>query len=89
MKETEAQQIERQLNQKVRFDGTITLGNVLTMFGMICTIVALWRNMESRVLIVEERQHVQAKALDRLVENVERLALVQAAMSRNTIEGRN
>lgn len=89
MKQTTEEMEERHRQQRVRFDGTITLGNLLTMVGMIATIVMLWRNMETRVVLVEERQTVQAKALERLVENVERLALVQAAMSRNTIERNN
>jgi len=68
-------------NRNVRFDGTITLGNILTFVGMLGTIVMLWRNMETRVVIVEERQTMQAKALDRLVNTVERLAEAQAAIN--------
>ena len=75
--------------KRVRFDGTVTLGNVLTMIGMAATILALWRNVESRVLLVEERQAVQAKQLDRLVDTVERLAIVQASAAINSIERNN
>lgn len=72
-----------EINEKrVRFDGTVTLGNVLTMIGMAATILALWRNVETRVVLVEERQSVQAKQLDRLVDTVERLAIVQATTVR-------
>jgi len=74
-----AEQNER--NKSIRFDGTITLGNVLTFVGMVATIAMLWRNMETRVVIVEERQTVQAKALDRLVDTVERLATAQATIN--------
>jgi len=75
--------------KRVRFDGTVTLGNVLTMLGMAATIVALWRNVETRVVLVEERQTVQAKALEKLVDTVERLAIVQASTVRNNIERNN
>lgn len=75
--------------KRVRFDGTVTLGNVLTMIGMLGTILALWRNVESRVLLVEERQAVQAKQLDRLVDTVERLAIVQASTAINNLQRNN
>lgn len=81
--ETQAQRDERQRERKFRFDGTITLGNVITLLGMFGTIVALWRNMEQRVLIVEERQAVQARSVEKLLDSVERLALMQAAWSRD------
>lgn len=81
--DTQEQAEERQRDRKIRFDGTITLGNVITMIGMFGTIMALWRNMEQRVILVEERQAVQARTVEKLLDNVERLALVQAALSRN------
>jgi muramoyltetrapeptide carboxypeptidase LdcA involved in peptidoglycan recycling len=81
--ETQEQRDERQRDRKFRFDGTITLGNVITLIGMFGTILALWRNMEQRVLIVEERQAVQARTVEKLLDSVERLALVQAALNRN------
>ena len=64
--ETQEQRDERQRDRKFRFDGTITLGNVITLIGMFGTIMALWRNMEQRVLIVEERQSVQARTVEKL-----------------------
>ena len=73
---------ERKRNRKVRFDGTVTLGNVLTLLGMLGTMLALWRNMEQRMLIVEERQAVQTRSVDKLVQSVERLTLIQAAAGR-------
>lgn len=81
--DTPEQKDELRRERKFRFDGTITLGNVITMLGMLGTIIALWRNMEQRVLIVEERQAVQARTVEKLLDSVERLALVQAALSRN------
>lgn len=72
---------ERKAAKRFRFDGTVTLGNVLTMVGMMGTILMLWRNMETRVLIVEERVSVQGKSLEKLVESVERLAAAQAEIT--------
>ena len=72
------QNINVNSSRKVRFDGTVTLGNVLTFIGMVATIIALWRNMESRILIVEERQAVQTRAVDKLLLSVEQLTLIQA-----------
>lgn len=77
------QKDERQRDRKFRFDGTVTLGNVITLIGMGATILALWRNMEQRVILVEERQAVQARSVEKLLDSVERLALVQAALSRD------
>jgi len=75
------QNINVNSSKKVRFDGTVTLGNVLTFIGMVATIIALWRNMESRILIVEERQAVQSRSVDKLLLTVEHLALAQAGQT--------
>ena len=69
---------DRNKAKRVRFDGTVTLGNVLTMLGMVGTMLMLWRNMETRIVLVEERVSVQARSLERVVDSVERLAIVQA-----------
>lgn len=70
------------LNQPrhIRFDGTITFGNILSLVAMIGTIITLWRNIETRVIIVEERVSVQTKSLERVIDQVERLAVAQSAM---------
>jgi len=72
------QNINVNSSKRVRFDGTVTLGNVLTFIGMVSTIIALWRNMESRILIVEERLAVQSRSVDKLLLSVEQLTLIQA-----------
>lgn len=44
--------------QRVRFDYTITLGNVLTLAAMAVACGAAWTNMSERVSRVEQIQSV-------------------------------
>ena len=71
-------QEERDYNRKPRFDGTVTLGNVISIIAMLGTMLALWRNMETRVALIEERQRVQTVTVDKLVSTVEGVVLLQA-----------
>ncbi len=66
-------------NQKglraIRFDGTVTMGNVLTLVSMTGAVFALWRNMESRIIIAEERITTMDKSLNRVADNMEKLTI--------------
>ena len=45
--------------KRVKFDGTINLGHVLTFCGFIITGVAMWQTMDKRVVMLEEARTVQ------------------------------
>lgn len=47
-----------QKNQKMRFDNTITLGNILTAVAMLLAGGAAWMNMAERVTRAEQAQVV-------------------------------
>jgi hypothetical protein len=55
-----AEPIEK--HQKMRFDNTITMGNVLTAVAMVVAGGAAWLNMSERVTRTEQAQAVLREA---------------------------
>lgn len=47
---------EGQANRKLRFDGTVTAGNLLTAFAMTIALVGWGLRLEGRVDLAEQRQ---------------------------------
>jgi hypothetical protein len=50
-------------NPRVRFDGTINLGHILTFLGMLISGFVAWSAMDKRVVVLEEAR-VYQKAVD-------------------------
>lgn len=46
--------------KKIRFDGTINLGHILTFLGFIATGIAVYSNMDKRLVILEENRKYQS-----------------------------
>lgn len=46
--------------RRIKFDGTINLGHVLTTVGFVATIISTWQMMDKRVMVLEEARIVQA-----------------------------
>lgn len=67
--------------QRIRFDGTVTFGNLLTLASMLCAVIALWRNMETRMVLLEERNRVQEVTLNKVADTVQRMTITQAQLS--------
>lgn len=55
---TDTTTIEEQ--RRIKFDGTINLGHVLTTVGFVATIISTWQMMDKRVVVLEEARIVQA-----------------------------
>lgn len=47
--------------RKIRFDGTINLGHILTFVGVLCAGFAAWATMDKRVVVLEEARLVQTQ----------------------------
>lgn len=45
--------------KKIRFDGTINLGHILTVVTFVAAGVAGWSTMDKRVMVLEEARLVQ------------------------------
>jgi hypothetical protein len=48
-----------QLEKKVRFDGTINLGHVITFVALIASGMVTWSTMDKRVTVLEEARLMQ------------------------------
>lgn len=46
--------------KKIRFDGTINLGHILTFIGFLGSGAVAWNAMDKRVVVLEEARVVQA-----------------------------
>lgn len=46
--------------KKIRFDGTVNLGHILTFIGFLGTAAVAWTSMDKRVVVLEEARLVQA-----------------------------
>ncbi len=68
---------EMQKERKFRFDGRITAGNLISIMSFIAMGFAAWRNMESRLLILEERVHVQTATVERIEKKLDIVAINQ------------
>ena len=64
---------ELQKERRFRFDGRITLGNLISIVSFILMMFAAWRNMESRLIIVEERVHAQTATVERVEEKLDKM----------------
>lgn len=47
-------------DRRVRFDGTINLGHILTFAGVIASGAVAWSTMDKRVVVLEEARTYQA-----------------------------
>lgn len=47
------------LEKKIRFDGTINLGHVLTFLGFLCTGAMMYMSVDKRVVVLETVRHDQ------------------------------
>lgn len=47
-------------DRRVRFDGTINLGHILTFAGCIGSMVVAWSTMDKRVVVLEEARVYQS-----------------------------
>lgn len=45
--------------KRIRFDGTINLGHIITFAGFIFTAVIAWNAMDKRVVVLEEARLTQ------------------------------
>lgn len=45
--------------RRVRFDGTINLGHILTFLGFLISGIIAWNTMDKRVVILEEARITQ------------------------------
>ena len=50
--------------RRIRFDGTINLGHVLTFLGFLISGIVAWNTMDKRVVILEEARVYQS-AIDK------------------------
>lgn len=50
--------------KRIRFDGTINLGHVLTFVGFIATGAGMWMAMDKRVAVLEE-----VRVTQRMIDN--------------------
>lgn len=57
MKPTSAN--EAVLEKRIRFDGTITAGHILTFAGFLGVAASAWTMMDKRVVVLEEARIVQ------------------------------
>ncbi|MFZ6655946.1 hypothetical protein [Undibacterium sp. TJN19] len=46
-------------DRKVKFDGTINLGHLLTFLGFIVTGATAWMTLNTRVIVLEEARTTQ------------------------------
>lgn len=51
--------------KRIRFDGTINLGHVLTFVGFIASGFAAYSTMDKRIVVLEEARLVQRQIDDR------------------------
>lgn len=75
---------EKKERRRIHFDGTITLGHVLTALAMIGAMLAMWRNFEIRMTRVELESAYQrdtmkqmATALDKISDRMERTVMTR------------
>lgn len=47
--------------KRIRFDGTINLGHILTFVGFMAAGISAWNLMDKRVVILEEARLVQVQ----------------------------
>lgn len=69
--------------RKVRFDGTVNLGHILTFVGLIFIGFSAWTGMDKRVLVLEEDRRAKAEltaAKDQVLK--EQLTGITAAISK-------
>lgn len=62
---------ELQKERRFRFDGRITLGNLISILTFVGAMFAAWRNMESRLLLVEERVRSQTATVERIEKKLD------------------
>lgn len=51
--------------KKLRFDGTVTAGNLLTVLGFTAAIFVAWASIDTRVTILERTDAEMRSAFDR------------------------
>ena len=57
--------------RKVRFNGEITLGHILTALTMVGVMMGMWRNFEIRMTKLEMHMEYSQKSLNALIVTVE------------------
>lgn len=60
------------MTSKIRFDPTITLGNLLTCFIIAGSLVSAYVSMQVRLANVEQTTAIHTKAIVELSDNVKR-----------------
>lgn len=72
---TQAEQNEQfGFQRKVRFNGEVTLGHVLTMVSMIALLMGMWRNYEVRMVKLEQIVQFQSSSIAAIILNLEKLS---------------
>ena len=78
--------------KKIHFDGTVNLGHILTMLGMLAAVVTLWINFNSKVdaatFKVNEHNgsiHELQDVTKKLTENQAYLTGIIQQMNKNAI----
>jgi uncharacterized coiled-coil protein SlyX len=51
---------------RIRFTSELNLGHVLTVVSMVGTLLAVWRNMEMRLTVLETCNAVQQQTIERI-----------------------
>ena len=73
-------------SQRVRFDGTINLGHVLTMAGMIASTIGgmmwIYSTFDKRLSLVEIQLSRQTEMIDRSIRTDEQLRAIRERMDR-------
>lgn len=58
----------------IKFDGTITLGHVLTACTMLVMGFAAWRNLETRLVVLEVHDQLHSQQLSETVKNLKEVS---------------
>ena len=69
-------------SRSFRFDGTINLGHILTMAGMVAGMMWTYSTFDKRLALVETQMMRQTEVLDRSIRLDERLQAIGQRLER-------
>lgn len=70
----EEQNEQFSFQRKVRFNGEVTLGHVLTLVSMLALLIGVWRNFEVRMVKLEQIVQFQSSSIAAIILNLEKIS---------------